>query len=79
MRCISAHSMAAPPAENNAAWERMRLLADEFETERAAQHAAILAMFAQIKRLPPGIHRGMKVTPMSSDRDGPKDGPDWGM
>ena len=79
MSTVSAHSMAAPPADNDAAWERMRLLADEFETERAAQHAAVLAMFAQIKRLPPGIHRGMQVLPMSADKVGLTDGPDWGM
>ena len=79
MTRISAYSMAAPPAENDAAWKRLRLLADEVEAERVAQRAAIAAVFAQIRRLPPGVHRGMNVTPLSSDEVGPKDGPDWGM
>jgi hypothetical protein len=78
MSRISAHSMAAPPAGNDAAWERLRSLADEVEAERAARRAAIMDTFAQIRRLPPGIHRGVKVLPLSSGEDGPKDGPDWG-
>jgi len=79
MARISAYSMAAPPAENDAAWERLRSLADEAESERVARRAAIVAVFAQIKRLPPGIHRRLDVTPISSDDIGPKDDPDWGM
>ena len=68
--------MAAPPAENDAAWELLRSLADEAESERAAQRAAIVAVFAQIKRLTPGIHRLLEVTPISSDQSAPKNGSD---
>jgi len=78
MTRVSAQGMAAPAVENNAEWDRMRLLADETRANRAVEHAAIVAMIAQIRRLPPGVHRGMSVTPLSSDQLGLKDRPDWG-